>query len=286
MMNCHAGVKQHLLLKKDDKRIVPIEGYVKHKKSAFQTSNCYKALLKTGQLVGRENDVERIVEALSGDDCTFVTIDGQGGIGKTAIAFESASAAIEEAYFDDVICLNAPKRERDNVDAHNASSRMTYESIIDDIGGQFVDNFSQNMSLEEKQNHIESLFSQRPILLVLDNMETAQESQADIIARLIPLLGRAKAILTSRIRFNTDSFRIHLGGLDLTGSQALIRLDATKKGIQQIAESDPAELQMLYLATGGSPLAMKLLTGQLERYPLEVVLDNLKNIPRLNTCER
>jgi hypothetical protein len=106
------------------------------------------------------------------------------------------------------------------------------------------------------------------ILLVLDNLENAAEPQGVISEKLRPLLGKSKALLTSRQRFTGDSYVLHLDGLTIPAAHEFLQQEGAERGIHTLKNATHEELSQIAVKTGGSPLAMKLVVGQLSYLPL------------------
>jgi hypothetical protein len=116
------------------------------------------------------------------------------------------------------------------------------------------------------------------VLIVLDNLETAKDPQNEIAHRLLSCLGTSKAILTSRQRFQGDVYAIHLDGLAEEDCIRFIHQEADQKNIKRVATAGVNKLKQIANDTGGSPLALKLVIGQLESLDLDIVLTLLKDV--------
>jgi hypothetical protein len=84
--------------------------------------------------------------------------------------------------------------------------------------------------------------------------------------------------MTSRHRFQGDVYAVHLPGLDEDGALRFIRQEAQEKNIQNVSSAGVSELKQIAETTGGSPLALKLVVGQLGLLPLETVLEQLRKV--------
>jgi hypothetical protein len=92
------------------------------------------------------------------------------------------------------------------------------------------------------------------------------------------VLGVSKALLTSRQRFRAEAYAVHLTGLEEQASVDFIYQEAEEKNIKRVAAAEPIELKQIAKDTGGSPLALKLVVGQLESLDLETVLTLLREV--------
>lgn len=232
------------------------------------------------QLVGRGQLTKEIMAVLvSPDPPNIISIDGQGGIGKTALVTDIADLCRRKGVFDDFIWLNAAHQPGALAKTEYA---FTFETILDTIGYNLGQAEFAKISLAEKKRLIQDHLLANRMLIVLDNLETAVQPQNDIILQLQPLLGRSKAILTSRHRFRQNSYAIHLTGLENQEASHLIHQCSQTKGIHHIQSATVEEIDNIIWATGGSPLAIQLVVSQLHHLPLSVVLKNLRQITPLS----
>lgn len=224
-------------------------------------------------LIGRERDIQGIIDAISYPQSPgFITIDGLGGIGKSALAIEIVHRVMEKPTFEKIIWLSAASSETDNV--------LTFDKILNEIAIQLEIPEINSLPPQEKSSRMRVVMSNRKLLIVLDNLDTARESQSEIINKLKPIIGRGKALLTSRRRFDGDVYGVHLMGLNRDDGINFIRQESKDKNVNRISASAPDELEHIVNVTDGSPLAMKLVVGQLGYLPLEIVLNHLeKAIP-------
>jgi hypothetical protein len=229
------------------------------------------------ELIGRDANIGQIMAALRDPAGKWVmAVDGIGGIGKTALAREVADRCRREDLFTTIVWESAAANEfaHENKGIRN----LTFETTLDAISRQLRAFNALKLKGEEKEAAVKVLLRSRRVLVVLDNLETAGESQNEIALHLSSLLNPSKAILTSRHRFQGDLYFVHLAGLDEIGSILFMQQEAEEKGLKRSSQARARDLQQIAKETGGSPLAMKLVIGQLEFLPLEQVLKQLKQI--------
>lgn len=230
-------------------------------------------------LIGRELLVEDLLAALSDPaGKRMVAIDGLGGIGKTALAREVVDCALAEQQFEQAVWVQAPREEFIDQTRSKRTGTLTYDTVLDSIARQLGAVEVFKLRGNEKEVRLRTWLQRQPALIVLDNMETAKEPQQEIADRLRPLLGPSKALLTSRQRFQGDVYSVHLKGLDETSAVRFIHQEAEEKNIKRVATAEPEELTQIATATGGSPLALKLVAGQLEMLDLATVLSLLQQV--------
>lgn len=228
------------------------------------------------RLVGRNRVVGEILFYFKKDNHTIVSLDGVGGVGKSAIAVEVAHRCFDAGMFDDVVMVIANRPFAS--DSLGQGNLMTFESILDFIGTKVGNEDFANLKVKEKIQAVKTIFENNQILLILDNMETAAESQDEIIKQLQPILGLSKALLTSRHRFRGNFRRVHLDGLDLANVSEFIHQDAQSKGIEPSIKLEPYHLRSIVTATRGMPLALQLIVSQLDHLSLNSVLEYLAQV--------
>lgn len=234
-------------------------------------------------LVGRDKEIVDIMTALRDPSGHFlsIAIDGMGGIGKTALAYEVADLCLGQGLFEDVVWASAKGEEfAERRIRQKFVDSMTLESVLDTVGRQLGAFGILGLKGGEKAKAVRELLSDRRVLIVLDNMETAEEPQDKILFNLSMMLNPSKALLTSRHRFgDLPSLQIHLTGLSEEAGILLMRQVATSKHIQRVVQASDSELRQVVRRTGGSPLAMQLVTGLLQHLPLKQILDQLETVP-------
>jgi hypothetical protein len=228
-------------------------------------------------LIGRDIVIGNAMAALRDPTGKWIIgMDGMGGIGKTALAREIVDRCSSERLFDFFVWEQAPRETE--VGRRGRYATFTYENALDAIARQIGQSDVLRLRGEEKELRIRGLLQTRRVLVVLDNLETAKDSQDDLVRKIIPLLGPSKALLTSRHRFEGDVYSVHIVGLDEDSTLRFVRQEADDKGITRVSTAQSEELRPIYPSTGGSPLAIKLVVGQLSRLPLDTVLAQLRSV--------
>ena len=112
----------------------------------------------------------------------------------------------------------------------------------------------------------------------MDNLETAKNANA-LVARLRELLGPSRAIITSRSKVHFSFTRsLTLDGLTMDDSLFFLRSTAHELNVKQIINANETSLLEVHKITGGSPLAMKLITAQAKFSDLDQILERLRNV--------
>lgn len=231
------------------------------------------------ELVGRDALMGDIMAALRDPAGKWiVAVDGMGGIGKTALALEVADRCLDKGLFDGVVWEQAPREEFIRAKPAKRANTLTFETVLDAIARQLGALDVPRLEGVEKEERVKALLRMQRVLVVLDNLETAQEPQNEIAAQLRPFLEPSKALLTSRHRFEGDLYAIRLTGLNEDGALRFVRQEAVEKNVELVSSAPVDELRQIIEVTGGSPLALKLVVGQLVRLPLETVLGQLREV--------
>ncbi len=185
-------VIERCLAKEPDKRYVSTRELARElaairdrfsEKPATQLSRAANLPVQQTGFVGREKEVSAAKELLLREDVRLVTVTGPGGIGKSRLAVQVASALVEHfpggTYFVPLSSLNDPTM---------VTSVIVQTLGIREAGGQ--------SPLEMlKDNLQESL--RAPMLLLLDNFEHLVQG-APAVAEILAMGPNLKIMVTSR----------------------------------------------------------------------------------------
>ncbi len=233
------------------------------------------------RLFGFDALLARLRNLLTAPEGPFVlSLEGLGGLGKTALAHRLAVWAAEEAYFADIAWISARRyafltwdRQMAMTDSFPA---LTFERLLETVAEQLFPDLQQETP-PRQESELRALLRKRPYLIVVDNLETAIDHR-QLIPRLWELANPSRFILTGRYSLaqyaGLSCFT--LGELNEADSLALMRHEARRMGAVSLADADVALLRQVYAATGGNPLAIKLVIGQARTLPLKRVLNRLK----------
>jgi len=229
-------------------------------------------LPQPGEFIGRKREKAEVREALASRSF-LVSIDGIGGIGKTALALEVARECLRASEdgvpdngiptFDAFVWTTAKDRE------------LALSDILDAIARTLDYPYIAQLPPEEKLPEAAKLLRAQKCLLIVDNFETITDDAVQDF--LLNLPDPSKALITSREQKLRQARAISLRGMEQSEALALIRSEGKRLGLLTVENADEKVLLRLYEATGGAPLAIKWAVGQIKQrgQSLDTVLDHL-----------
>jgi hypothetical protein len=234
------------------------------------------------RLFGVDDKLAELETALAAPGSPWlVAVVGIGGIGKTSLADAMVRALSASPAFVDIAWVSA-RQERFTLwdglqESPEGSPALTVEALLDAIIEQFGFLDLTRYPPEQKRNHLRARLKAQPYLVVVDNLETAADYRV-LVPDLQDLVGPTRFLLTSRHSMH-DYPGIHnlsLDELSATDSLALLRHEAGQRGLADVATAPDETLARVYRVTGGNPLALKLLLGQMHTLSLKRVVDDLR----------
>jgi hypothetical protein len=208
-----------------------------------------------------------VMRALNPTDHTWgVLVDGIGGIGKTAIAVESAHRAQQEGIFDAFVYVTA---KHNVLTPSGIREQMSVARTLDDFLretshflGQPV---SMKLSTHKKKFAVLDMLRGTRTLLVYDNLETLSTEEQDAMADFLRELPQGcKAIITSRRRGGEGAIWLRLEKLDWDSAQRIIESEMSRDaGLTKKLDHVHSRWKELYEETNGSPLALVHILGLL-----------------------
>jgi len=231
------------------------------------------------ELFGVESHLKQLQEILAAESIWLVSIEGLGGIGKTALANALVRQPGLAGRFYKVGWVSAKQQEflpEIEIDK-TTTPALSVETLIDILLEQLDDTVTLTQTTSQKQAILTKLLKDRPHLIVIDNLETVADYQT-LLPLLRQLANPTKFILTSRhsLRAHADVFCCNLDELNQADALHLIRHEARARGQSLLANAADTALKRIYDVVGGNPLAIKLVVGQLSILSLPQVLDSLK----------
>jgi hypothetical protein len=222
-----------------------------------------------------QQDVAARLRRRDGPD--FISLEGLGGMGKTALARAVAFALAEESDFDGIAWISARQtwlNDRGAIEsAPDAATSLA--DIVARLATQLGFVELAGLSAADKLERLAGYLKSTRQLIVIDNLESVSDVEL-LLPALLPLARPARFLLTSRQTLShfpaVVRFPVH--PLSPADSRALVESELRRHG--RPGALPAAEMAALYDVVGGTPLALKLVAAQMAYWPLPALLENLR----------
>lgn len=221
---------------------------------------------------GRSRELKRIKKAILGP-WPVVSILGDGGIGKTAIALKAAYDLLDDpaADFEAVVWVTAKATtltsgEIQSIGGAIQDSLGMFEAAAKQLGA------GASGGVDVAEEVLEYLATFR-ILLVLDNLETVTDQKLRDF--LLDMPNGSKVLMTSRIGLGIEN-PVKLEPLSDDESRSLLKALASIRNVEVLKTLGDQGLNKLVTKLKGHPLYIKWLVAGVQsgRRPSELVNDN------------
>ena len=225
------------------------------------------------EFVGRHDKMTELLNDLRDPVRPLITITGIGGMGKTALAEEAVRRVQRDNLFTHAVWIStqAEKFTGEKVKRLEVSD-YTFDALLSDILSQCNMTSAAGAPHEAKLLAVKQLLSAGRVLIVLDNLETVADRDA-LVSELFEVLGGGKILVTSRYQINHQrATPIRLGGLSRDDGLIFLATLAESQHNQNLLMASRSTLVRIHQVTGGAPLAMMLIAGQMSYQPVGHVL--------------
>ncbi|MEA5472450.1 NB-ARC domain-containing protein [Spirulina sp. 06S082] len=217
--------------------------------------------------IGRREELNKLLKLLSPDSAVYrISIEGEGGLGKTALALEAAYRCLHASWgvttspapvFDAIIFVSSqPQR----LTGTGILKRLRQEANQRDIFRAIARTLDlpelAYTALEERLERVQDYLSKQSTLLIIDNLETVEDRDT-ILALLYELPPTVKIIVTTR-QPASSLVPIRLDSLAKEDALDLILHQVEEKGLDVSLE----DAERLYKRTKGLPAAIVYTIGQ------------------------
>ena len=211
------------------------------------------------EFIGREDKIEEIQKMLLHEKVHVLSIDGIGGVGKSALALEITHKLKEEKIFDAIIWVSA-KRDKLTfsgiVDIENTFDNL--EDLFNEILKVFKeDDFLKHGSIETKEKMVLELLKNNHCLIVVDNLETINDAKLKNFLIDIDFPSESKVLITSRKRLGQVEYVIYLDKFTLKETRDFVESQLESRSFSGTCTENL--LTDIYSKTGGVPLDIKVI---------------------------
>src|SRR5512143_170160 len=156
-------------------------------------------------LIGREREVEQLVQLLQDPQCRLLSLVGPGGIGKTRLAIETATQ-LQDFFADGVYFVPL---------ASANSTRFIVPAVADSVGFAF-----HYDSHADPKTQMFGYLKEKQVLLLIDNLEhLLTEPGIELLAGLLAHAPQLKLLGTSRVSLGLqDEWLFEVQGLPVPES--------------------------------------------------------------------
>ncbi|MRX42128.1 NB-ARC domain-containing protein [Agromyces kandeliae] len=221
-------------------------------------------------LVGRTSEVSQLVDLLVKGRDRMITVTGEGGIGKTALALEASYSLVDalDPPFEAVLWVSL-KHERLTADGVRsiADAVRDVSGATNQLGRALEPSFGG--SVDELADYLSGLSA----LVVIDNLESVQGTE---VLRLYDELPESVTFLfTSRVGIGQIERRMPLGGLKESDAVLLFRKFSRRRGQAGLAGLSQEAAERTVRRLRHSPLAIRWFILSVESG--KVPTDTLRN---------
>jgi tetratricopeptide (TPR) repeat protein len=225
---------------------------------------------------GREKELAAIRDSLAPESRTWgALIDGPGGMGKTSLAVRVAYDC-PPGQFQRIIFLSVKSTEMDDEGERKLTGLILpgFLEMLNELARQLGQPDIAKSPEDERIRLLLDALGPAQALLIFDNLESLPKSDRDQLFTFVKRLPQGcKAILTSRRRIGSGSELLILEKLDQAAAlETLADLARHNKLLERTSE---AERVALYTQTGGNPLLLRWVAGQLGRGSCRTFTDAL-----------
>lgn len=204
------------------------------------------------QFIGRREVLDEVRKALQLRH-PVVSLDGLGGVGKSAVAIELARQFYDGRDYDFLISLSAKSRVWQGSVMSRVAGFSGITEFLETIANSL--DLSPQASMEDTKSAILDAMAGLRGLLLIDNIEDVEDAQViSFLYREVP--DPVKVLVTSRISRNMGSLSVPVPEMHEDEAIQLFEIELKRQGYNRKV-TDSAAIRSIVKSTGGIPLALK-----------------------------
>lgn len=212
------------------------------------------------QFIGRQTYKKELLSAIQSDPRVWIiNVHGPGGVGKSSLINWAVYELYQQKVFESIIHLTAKETMLTETGIRSAVRNLySVEDLLDSVLSTFEE--SLEISTEKKVEKAHEYLGAFKVLLILDNMETINDSRILEFIQKIPYGSTSKVLITSRTKTGGWELPFPIKELSLDETREFIRIKADERGIEFPMDEDVVAKVQQY--SGGLPLAIQWIIGQ------------------------
>ena len=204
-------------------------------------------------LVGRDDEVERLLQDLRRGRERVITLLGEGGIGKSALALETAYRLLDDdsSPFELILWVSLKTERLTAYGIESISNAIESITGVTQYLGQHIGSETFNGSLQELADGL----GDTPTLIVFDNLETTTGDEFLQLYELLP--ESVQFLVTSRNGIGQIERRKQIGPLSDRDAVQLFNWLVKNRAVSALSSLSGTARQQIVQQLRNSPLALK-----------------------------
>ncbi len=221
-----------------------------------------------GGFIGRQKEIKRVIQLLYSDQDRIVSINGAGGIGKTAVALKASYKILADRNnpFEAIMWFTAKEETLTAygivpVDSKIKTSLNLIKDILSIIDPGVLDILDRSdISQKIYEDNVYKILSSRKCLLIIDNLETIKDE--DIIEFIKDIPRPSQVLITSRKGLGEIERRYELPDFAENDAIKLFRVIARVRNRKDLLKLPDDNIKNLVRKVRCYPLLLKWAIGR------------------------
>jgi tetratricopeptide (TPR) repeat protein len=220
--------------------------------------------------IGRKSEAQKLLDSLRSRRNTVITVTGEGGIGKTALALEVAYTLVDsdDNPYEAVLWVSLKTEKLTAYGVQELKDAIQgFDHTIVALGRGLDSTFSGSLS------ELASALTGIECLIIVDNLESAQGQE--IVEMYDALPNSVNYLFTSRLGIGQLERRFPLPPLSEQEAKLLLRKFAVARQQKRLASLSETAISNVVEQLRNSPLAIRwyVLASEAGRVPLDTLRD-------------